>query len=56
MGKAKAFWITLLYTVPMFLPALLYMGRAATNALWVVGALAATVIIYCGLREHGLDW
>jgi hypothetical protein len=55
MGRAKAFGVTLLYTVPMFLPALLYMGPTATNVLWVVGALAITVISYRGLRKYGLS-
>jgi hypothetical protein len=56
MGRAKAFGVTLLYTVPMFLPALLYMGPTATNVLWIIAALVIPVIIYRGLRKYGAPW
>jgi hypothetical protein len=56
MGRAKAFGVTLLYTVPMFLPVLLYMGPTATNVLWIIAALVIPVIIYRGLRKYGAPW
>ena len=56
MGRAKAFWITLLYMAFMFGPMGLYMLQEGLSVFGIAIMALVAWVLYPGLRKHGLDW
>ena len=56
MGRAKAFWITLLYMAFMFGPMGLYMLQEGLSVFGIAIMALVAWVLYPGLRKHGMPW